>query len=65
VTFLVGDITEWEPSGTFDLVLSTYALPGGESSRRALATALAALAPGGTLTVVEWDLSMVRRLGVR
>jgi SAM-dependent methyltransferase len=58
VTFLVGDITEWEPSGTFDLVLSTYALPGGESSRRALATALAALAPGGTLIVAEWDRSM-------
>jgi SAM-dependent methyltransferase len=57
-TFLVADITEWVPPGTFDLVISTYALPGGEMSRRALANAVTALAPGGTLIVAEWDRSM-------
>lgn len=57
-TFLVGDITDWEPPSRFDLVISTYAMPGGELSREALATALAALAPGGSLIVVEWDRSM-------
>ena len=57
-TFLVGDITEGAPSGEFDLVISTYALPGGELSRKALAAAATALAPGGTLIVAEWDRSM-------
>ena len=57
-TFYVGDITTWEPPATFDLVISTYALPGGEGSRRALQTAMKGLAPGGTLLVVEWDGSM-------
>jgi SAM-dependent methyltransferase len=58
VTFLVADITDWVPLTTFDLVISTFALPGGEMSRRALATAVNALAPGGTLIVAEWDRSM-------
>jgi SAM-dependent methyltransferase len=57
-TFLVADITDWEPLTTFDLVISTFALPGGDWSRKALATAVNALAPGGTLIVAEWDRSM-------
>jgi SAM-dependent methyltransferase len=57
-TFVVGDIAEWQPPTTFDLVISTYALPGGEASRRALGTACASLAQGGTLIVAEWDRSM-------
>ena len=56
--FYVGDITTWEPPARFDLVISTYALPGGDDSRRALQTAFKALAPGGTLLVAEWDRSM-------
>ena len=28
-TFIVADITEWRPRRKFDLVISTYALPGG------------------------------------
>ena len=56
--FYVGDITTWEPPAKFDLVISTYALPGGDDSRRTLQTALKALAPGGTLLVAEWDRSM-------
>ena len=57
-TFYVGDVTSWEPPARFNLVISTYALPGGEGSRRALRTALKGLAPGGTLLVAEWDRSM-------
>jgi len=56
--FVVGDTTEWEPPAKFDLVISTYALPGGDDSRRVLQTALAALAKGGTLILAEWDRSM-------
>jgi SAM-dependent methyltransferase len=57
-TFVVGDITGWEPPAEFDLVISTYALPGGDDNRRALQTAFGALAQGGTLIVAEWDRSM-------
>ena len=56
--FYVGDITTWEPPAKFDLVISTYALPGSDDSKRTLQTALKALAPGGTLLVAEWDRSM-------
>lgn len=62
-TFVVGDITEWQPPRKFDLVISTYALPGGDATRRALGTALAALAQGGTLIVAEWDRSMAEVWG--
>ena len=47
-TFVVADTTTWEPPSRFDLVISTYALPGSEDSARVLATAAKALAPGGT-----------------
>jgi 2-polyprenyl-3-methyl-5-hydroxy-6-metoxy-1,4-benzoquinol methylase len=57
-TFVAGDATEWEPPAKFDLVICTYALPGGDDSRRVLQTALAALARGGTLILAEWDRSM-------
>ena len=35
-TFVVADTTAWQPPRAFDLVISTYALPGGEGSRRVL-----------------------------
>jgi len=57
-TFLVGDTTDWEPPATFDLVISTYALPGGAASAQVMQTAMRALAPGGVLIVAEWDRSM-------
>jgi SAM-dependent methyltransferase len=56
--FVVADITNWQPARLFDLVYCTYALPGGEGSRRVLETAVKALAPDGTLLIVEWDKSM-------
>lgn len=59
-TFIAADTTAWRPDGQFDLVYSTYALPGGDASRRVLTTAAAAVAPGGTLLIVEWDRSMAK-----
>ncbi len=56
--FIAADITKWKPLHLYDLVISTYALPGGEDGKRVLQTAAAALAPGGTLLITEWDRSM-------
>ena len=58
VQFHAADSTIWEPIKRYDLVISSYALPGGQGSKRVLDTALKSLAPGGTLIVVEWDKSM-------
>lgn len=58
--FVVADTTRWESSQHYDLVISTYALPGGEASKRVLETAVRALAPGGTLIIIEWDKSMAQ-----
>jgi SAM-dependent methyltransferase len=55
-SFVVADLTEWTPKGTFDFVASTYALPPAGSGRsHALATAAAAVKPGGTILVAEFD----------
>ncbi|HYH11956.1 MAG TPA: class I SAM-dependent methyltransferase [Thermomicrobiales bacterium] len=62
--FLVADILTWEPDQQYDLVISTYSLPGGAESHRFMATAIAALKPGGTLIAVEWDHSMTERWGL-
>ncbi len=56
--FMVGDVTTWKPPEQYDLVISTYALPVGADARTAVRTARSALADGGTLLVVEWDVSM-------
>lgn len=55
-SFVVGDLTKWVPNGTFDFVVSTYALPpAGPGRSHALATAAAAVNPGGTILVAEFD----------
>lgn len=61
--FVIGDITSCKPPDKFDHVISTYALPGGEGTRRALQTAIAALYRGGTLIVAEWDRSIAEVWG--
>lgn len=61
--FVTDDITSWKPTETFDLVITTYALPTGDDARLALRTAVSALAEGGTLLVVEWDVSMQEAWG--
>lgn len=59
--FINADITTWEPDQQYDLVILTYALPGGANSHKAMHTATRALKPGGTLIAVEWDHSMAER----
>lgn len=61
--FVIGDLTSWKPDEAFDLVISTYALPTGEDAVSALMTAKSAMAEGGTLLVVEWDISMQEAWG--
>lgn len=58
--FLVADTTTWQPPGQFDLVITTYALPGRIDSQKVLETAVKGLAPGGTLIILEWDKSMAK-----
>lgn len=54
--FEVADITQWTPHQQYDLVISSYALPSRGPSRTAtLATATAAVAPGGSIVIAEWD----------
>jgi len=56
--FEVVDARSWKPETPFDLVISTYALPpSGKGRDTALAMAAAAVAPGGTAYVVEFDES--------
>jgi ubiquinone/menaquinone biosynthesis C-methylase UbiE len=50
---VVADGAAWDSPTPFDLVVSTYALPGGDDSRRILRTASRVLTPGGTLIVAE------------
>lgn len=62
--FIADDTTTWEPDQHYDLVYSTYALPGGADSHKVIRTAIRALRPGGTLIAVEWDHSMAERWGL-
>lgn len=56
VKFELDDITTWEPDGEYELVVSSYALPGrGPDRDAALHTLRTALAPGGTLVIGDWD----------
>lgn len=59
--FIAADTTAWEPDRLYDLVYSTYALPGGAGSHKVIRTAIRALRPGGTLIAVEWDHSMTEK----
>ena len=55
VRFEVADARSWESPGTFDLVISTYAL--GKRKHELLATATGAVASGGTIYVCDFDES--------
>jgi SAM-dependent methyltransferase len=61
VRFITADILGWEPDRQYDLVILTYALPGGGRSHKVMGVAIRALKPGGTLIAVEWDHSMAER----
>jgi 2-polyprenyl-3-methyl-5-hydroxy-6-metoxy-1,4-benzoquinol methylase len=59
VTFETADVRTWKPPQTYDFVISTYALPPvGSGREHALAVATAAVAPGGTILVAEFDVSL-------
>ena len=62
--FLCADFSDWQPDASYDLVISTYALPAGAAGQRTLRKAAQALRPGGTLLVAEWDRSMSTVWGV-
>jgi SAM-dependent methyltransferase len=64
VRFIRADMLDWEPDRHYDLVISTYSLPGGAESHKAMKTAIRALRPGGTLIAVDWDHSMAERWGL-
>lgn len=57
-TFVVGDSTTWQAPRQFDLVFSTFAMPEGAGMPRVVAVMIAALKPGGTLLISEWDPRM-------
>jgi 2-polyprenyl-3-methyl-5-hydroxy-6-metoxy-1,4-benzoquinol methylase len=61
VAFDLLDITQWRPASRFDLVISTYALPArGMGRSRMLDMAAAAVAPGGSILITEFDISLGR-----
>jgi SAM-dependent methyltransferase len=62
--FIIADIIKWRPDQQYDLVILTYALPGGAKSHTVMHNAIRALKPGGTLIAVEWDHSMAERWNV-
>ena len=61
IVFKVGDIAEWRPASRYDLVFCTFALPArGMGRSRMLDMAAAAVAPGGTILLSEFDISLRR-----
>ncbi len=61
IVFGVGDIASWAPVSRYDLVFCTFALPArGMGRSRMLEMAAAAVAPGGTILLTEFDSSLRR-----
>jgi 2-polyprenyl-3-methyl-5-hydroxy-6-metoxy-1,4-benzoquinol methylase len=56
--FEIADAASWNGNGTFDLVISTFALPAGGHAAGVIRNSQRLLAPGGTLLITEWDRSM-------
>jgi trans-aconitate methyltransferase len=57
----VADLAAWRPTSRFDLVVARYSLPArGMGRSRMLESAVAAVAPGGTIVVSELDISLHR-----
>ena len=58
IDWILADLYDYEPDqGSFDLVLITYFHAGADLRVAVLARAAAALAPGGNLLVVGYDLT--------
>ncbi len=61
IVFGAADIARWTPRSRYDLVFCTFALPArGMGRSRMLETAAAAVAPGGTILITEFDASLRR-----
>ena len=61
IVFEVADIAGWAPVSRYDLVFCTFALPArGMGRSRMLDMAAAAVAPGGTILLTEFDVSLRR-----
>ncbi|MEX1294534.1 MAG: class I SAM-dependent methyltransferase [Candidatus Limnocylindrales bacterium] len=61
IVFATVDIARWTPVSRYDLVFCNFALPArGMGRSRALETAAAAVAPGGTILITEFDASLQR-----
>ncbi len=61
IVWELADITAWRPTSRYDLVVSTFALPPrGMGRSRMLETAAAAVAPGGSILVSEFDVALAR-----
>ncbi len=61
IVFGVADSARWVPVSRYDLVYCTFALPArGMGRSRMLETAAAAVAPGGTILITEFDASLRR-----
>lgn len=58
VTWVEADVVEWRPpAASFDLVIVMYLHMVAGQRRQVLATAVSAVAPGGTVLVVGHDIS--------
>ena len=61
IVWELADITAWRPVSRYDLVVSTFALPPrGMGRSRMLEMAAAAVAPGGSILVSEFDVALAR-----
>ena len=61
ILFEVADLAEWAPASRYDLVFCAFALPArGMGRSRMLEMAAAAVAPGGTILLTEFDSSLRR-----
>ena len=61
IVFDVADISDWRPVSRYDLVFCTFALPArGMGRSRMLDMAAAAVAPGGTILLTDFDISLRR-----
>ena len=59
VVFETVDLGEWRPVSRYDLVFCTFALPArGMGRSRMLEMAAAAVAPGGTVLLADFDISL-------
>ncbi|GAB4526852.1 MAG: hypothetical protein Tsb0020_44500 [Haliangiales bacterium] len=60
-TLEVADATTWRPTQAFDLITSSFALPGTPAERaRVFAMAKQALAPGGIVLLKDFDSTMTK-----